>query len=685
MGLTFSQPWLLAALVAVGIPILIHLLRRRQLTIRRFSSVRFFLEMDQNARRRKRVRRWLLLSLRVLAIAFVVLALAGPHAGAGAGAKSDERLVIVLDQSISMSMDHRWARVAPILRREIASLNANHARVTIIGAGPTPKLLVDARRPSEAIAESKGFRPGFGTSDLTDALRRALSILSRYPAATRRSLRLVTDGQSSQKAQLTGRAIPRNCDFRIQTVTDQSARNAAVTSLKRIGPRQFEATLRNLSADGAVEGELAWRVNGAVARRDKLSLGAGAIMRSRFTLRAAPGGSRQLISALLQTQDALQADNCRSCVEDLEGPLRVVVAKSPAAPGLVPTEFFWVTALQSTAVEMYGTNQAKRAVRVVPVERLAQAIAEAHPDVVIISPTGEEPGSLAGVLESFLRAGGALILFSGDLAQRSLLMRQPWVPARLEALQDTSSWKGDGLQLDLSHREQGPLSVFDADSVRTFRSPAFSRRWTARLKEASQVAVRFEDGQPLVAVRHFEKGRCVWVNTSMDAEWTDWPRKRSFVPWVDGLVHFAAAKLGRKPQPFPSCAAGVAVTLSLPAAKGDRPVTLREWQGGKRFNAQIRKGRLEVPPLPPGLYEVRDHDERTISYLSSYVPVSESDPNVLSAQELAASIPRSPLPLTGGNFALSTGEHSSWIRQGLFLLVLGLLVAEMCYGNRLFA
>ena len=74
----FSQPAFLWGLLAVAIPVIIHLFNFRRYRKVYFSNVERLSELQTEQRRRSTVRQWLVLAMRVLAIAFLVLAFAQP-------------------------------------------------------------------------------------------------------------------------------------------------------------------------------------------------------------------------------------------------------------------------------------------------------------------------------------------------------------------------------------------------------------------------------------------------------------------------------------------------------------------------------------------------------------------------------------------------------------------------------
>ena len=61
----FLNPWFLAALAAIGLPVYIHLLRRHIVPPQPFSSLMFFERGTQSSTRHRRLRYLLLFSLRI--------------------------------------------------------------------------------------------------------------------------------------------------------------------------------------------------------------------------------------------------------------------------------------------------------------------------------------------------------------------------------------------------------------------------------------------------------------------------------------------------------------------------------------------------------------------------------------------------------------------------------------------
>src|SRR5208283_3006304 len=101
----FANPWLLAGLVAVGLPVLIHYLTRARPRRVAFPPFKFLLEACAGQQAVHRLRTIVLLTVRCLAVLALVLLFARPFvkpSGAVANPEVRRRVVLILDASLSM-------------------------------------------------------------------------------------------------------------------------------------------------------------------------------------------------------------------------------------------------------------------------------------------------------------------------------------------------------------------------------------------------------------------------------------------------------------------------------------------------------------------------------------------------------------------------------------------------------
>lgn len=98
----FLHPWLLLGLPLAAVPLILHLIQRRDPPTVDFPAVRYLVQVTQEHQRRLKLRHWLLLLIRTLLILALLLAAAGPSAPLReAVSHTPSALVLILDDSPS--------------------------------------------------------------------------------------------------------------------------------------------------------------------------------------------------------------------------------------------------------------------------------------------------------------------------------------------------------------------------------------------------------------------------------------------------------------------------------------------------------------------------------------------------------------------------------------------------------
>ena len=187
--MTFANPAFLWGLLAVIIPIAIHLFNFHRYRTVYFSNVDRLAELHTESRRSSKVRRWLLLACRILAVVFLVLAFARPVIpNRNSTVRGGTTVVSVyVDNTYSMeSAASEGSLIDEAVRkaREIASTHAISDRYQLLTADLTGIQMRWLSR-DEFLEALDDIKPTSASPRLSDAVRRQLDFMKQSGAANR--------------------------------------------------------------------------------------------------------------------------------------------------------------------------------------------------------------------------------------------------------------------------------------------------------------------------------------------------------------------------------------------------------------------------------------------------------------------------------------------------------------------
>lgn len=189
----FLAPALLGLAALAGVPLLVHLLRRRVGRTVEFPAVRYLERMEQEHSRELKLRHRLLLLLRILAVLALALAAARPVARLAGLGHAPVAVAVVVDNSMSSGAVTDGRAVLEDLRAEARSL------VSTLTADDRAWLVTaDGRvvggQASTILTAIDALRPLGGRGDLSAATRRAVA-LARSGSPRAPVVALLSDGQ----------------------------------------------------------------------------------------------------------------------------------------------------------------------------------------------------------------------------------------------------------------------------------------------------------------------------------------------------------------------------------------------------------------------------------------------------------------------------------------------------------
>jgi len=232
----FLAPALLVLAAFAGVPLLVHLLRRRVGRTVDFPAVRYLARMEQEHSRERKLRHRLLLFLRMLAVLALALAAARPIAQLAGLGHAPVSLALVIDNSMSAGAVRDGRAVFDDMRSEardlLAALTPDDRAWIVTADGRV--VGGSASTLNEAL---NGLTILGGRGDLGAATRRAIT-LARSGTPRSPAVAIVTDGQASAWTDLTadstGPSLIDADDIPVQMLTraPRVTRNVAVVEAR---------------------------------------------------------------------------------------------------------------------------------------------------------------------------------------------------------------------------------------------------------------------------------------------------------------------------------------------------------------------------------------------------------------------------------------------------------------------
>ena len=538
MAVGFLTPLFLAAVAALAVPILVHLVRRQDRASAPFPSLMFIHRLPRREHRRRTLHHRPLLLLRCLALILVCLAFAQPFfelpltpASDASGARDR---IILLDRSYSMGYGERWERALQAARQAIEELGARDRAALVLFDHETEvagALTADHR---SLLALLETARPASGHTRLLSAIESAARLLTDS-IVQRRELVLISDFQRSGLEEDKQVAVPPGTRIISRLIDGGSAANAALAAINverraRDGGEAVRLIARVLNTGTVAMHtiDVVLEVDGRVQGRRALALKAGEAGEASFDLvidATTPSRVRIRLG-----DDALAADNARQLVLGSGETVAVGLLKDPAAR---PMQALYLR----RALEQ-GTEPAFRV--------LSRAAAQIRDDElrdmdVLVINDAPIPGGRAGdVLQRFLHAGGGLLVVAADRLQGAWPNDETgFVPGVLGPAVD----RGDGNPARiLGVQQTHPVwaTFTNADGGNLSRAQVYRYRTLSEVAPQDTIA-RYDDNAVAIAERRVGRGRVLVLTTTLDPYWNTLPMQAGYLPFLHAALKYLAA------------------------------------------------------------------------------------------------------------------------------------------------
>lgn len=723
---TFLNPMFLYALAAGLIPLVLHLLKRRQAVIVHFSTLRFLKLAQKKSSRRMRMENFLLWLLRTILLLLLAMAFALPvirSTGFGTFMGRSQRDVAII-WDVSASMDYSsgqkktWEESRDVVLGILKGLQKGD-RVTIHLAGEdvTPLIGEPSGDLDLAVSQVKTtqFRPT--SSRLPPAVTAACQALQNS-GKREREVYIVTDGQSLPWREFGGALAAAAAAATTNAPADAGKSNATEVAKSAASSNSTKAATttwnpKNWEKDYTffvtLVGPLAPANTGILdvdvqphllmenspanvsvklgqfgeAGETSLSLFIDDKEAGRLAVNESTSGAlvfplppltKGVHSARVECQpDGYALDNALHFLLRLRERLPVlVVAPEDAA--------FFVKRALNPGGDAAGTIDAK----LVAPDAVASGDLQKY-SCVILCDAFPLPGALLLEVEQFARQGGLVIIFPGDRAGAADYANANFMPAKVVKIDDTV----DAGVRSLLRLVQPQDPIFSSLKFPPGSVPAVNMKrrltWTEPQPE-SEVLVTTQGDQPFLQSRKFGKGRVLVFSVSGERGWSNLPLSPYFLPFLHQMVEFGAG-MTREPLyvwqekdlSLPAGMAGFADVTSLKSPAGDAvPVRLVRGEGG------IDSIRIEGLP-GPGVYTSTTGAE-PVPTLAVNARREESDLTTLKNEDALAALglEHAFVARDGAELARLVDSHRVGRPMAELLLWLAAIVAivELFFANR---
>lgn len=524
----FVNPLFLIALVAVAIPIIVHLFHFRRYKKVYFSNVALLREMQEETKRQSNLRRLLILAARILTVLFLVLAFAQPYIPNKQAQRTSNAAYVslFLDNSFSMGGNDSYGMLLEHGKNKVREIVAaykpsdNFQLITNDLQGSQFRWL----NKEELLDAVDEVQLSAAVRDLSEVMQRQYDFMHATGKGNRYAY-LVSDFQKSV------------------THFDKFLVDSAVSVT--LVPLQASAT-DNLYIDSIALNAPAFFVGGNVSL-EVFVHNSGQSTMEGVPVRLFVGDKQRAMSSV-----DVPAESYAKVVMNLpieqKGVLQCRV-ETVDYPITFDDQFFFTINVTERIpmLDVYGQgapnpylkrlfdDDSSVVYEAVQAQKIDFSTLGDHRFVLLDALPSLSSG-LAQTLVDFVQEGGTLLVVPSekcDLNSYNTLLRKMQMP--LLGKWQEQSLKASDINVSSHHYQNvfsGALQDVELPTVK-------SRYQTERGTSVSEPIVSFADGSSLVSMTTFGQGRCFLVTTPLQPQYTDFVQQALFVPTFYNMALFS--------------------------------------------------------------------------------------------------------------------------------------------------
>jgi hypothetical protein len=703
--------WGTLGLIGVAVPIIIHLLYRKNRKQTDWAAMELLRKALVMRSGQIKIEDFLVLALRCLAMLLIAAALLRPILDSAASKWIGEKhigMVVAIDASLSMGHgEHSRFEKAIARAQQVLGTAREGDPVTIVLLSQNPEYIVRAADYEPAKVEnlltSKATKPSPYPLALDSNINLLAELAGELESGTR-EVYLITDAQEADWGTLSGNSretlremtketgffvLPISTDGEGEENLSISSLNYASGPLQSSGVARFEAIVENHGREVANGASIEFLLDGKRTRKQEIGqINPGDSRVIPYFANFNNPGDLSLEARLISNGDDLDADNGRFAVVNIKDSVRVLCvngnSSAEAGRNSRSAVYYAVRALRLKS----STPEAAMEVTQISSTDLPLEDRLDDFDLIVLANLGNPAPETVTRLHGFTQRGGGLILFTGDNfivgtdketeTLNKLFMvgdgddQTSLLPAIFKEAKTAENKAGWSLQSpDSDHPLAAIVKRLPEEIVNSARINTIIESEPA---PESQVILRIaENNMPLLLAREIGAGSVLLFTTSADRSWN----ALAVHPLYAMLLQQAATTMSSQPESrLTACGEAMvhriqsdAKRLTLVKPDGTSDI-MRPDQIGETLN-------IELTAELPGIYQYNDDTGSALTAVAANIDATESNVRVIASKSLESKVDSIGLNVIDPGSSAADAIKSA--RRGSDLSSLLLTLAILCF------
>ena len=539
--------WATLAAIGVAVPIIIHLLYRKNRKETDWAAMELLRRALVVRSGQIKLEDFIILLLRCLTLLLLAAALLRPILK-DSDLIGDQKVGMVVAIDDSLSMNHgattRFENAIEKARQvigtsqpgdKISIVFLNERSIDDPNKIPLRAADYDPTKINSILDEAKKSGASNHQSNLENSIP-LLKEMSEEMKAGTKEIHIITDAQQSDWNGLSSEAkgmlaeIPAS--IYILPVNSENDDNRSITSLKYVsgslnnsGVARFEATVKNFGTNDANSGNIEFYQDGNLVSRQTLGvIDSGSSKVIPFLANYNKPGDLSITAKI--SKDNLSEDNFRNIVVNVRPGIRVLCATDSVNEGLSNSTnglFFLENALR------LRSSDEEVGIQVTSVDSSDLTLEKLNDyDIIILANVSSPSIEIANRLKTFTENGGGLILFAGEninaekYGQTFGTTSESILPAIIGNKKTATEESEKLYSLDVPTSDHPLATVIRSMSEEMINDAKIKSLVELQPTQGSQVILSLvENKSPVLVSKEVGNGSVILCSTSADRSWSD--------------------------------------------------------------------------------------------------------------------------------------------------------------------